>query len=205
MGNACRVIPVGIPGSCREYFDGKKKGSGALDTRGRDSGNMSQGCSLRPADWEDVDLLFSWANDTEVRKNSFSTEPIRYEEHQAWFRKKYQEKHSKIYIFCEEGQEKGMLRLDFHGNEAEISYSIAPGERRKGYGEKLILLAEKEACKTFQEMGEGIPNREAHGHRAVVRARVKKDNLASNRIFTKLGFEKCEGEYKKILDPAKSY
>ena len=51
---------------------------------------------LRVADWGDVDLLFSWANDKEVRKNSFSSEPICYEEHLAWFRKKYQERDSQI-------------------------------------------------------------------------------------------------------------
>lgn len=152
---------------------------------------------LRVADWGDVDLLFSWANDKEVRKNSFSSEPICYEEHLAWFRKKYQERDSQIYIFCEEGQEKGMLRLDFHGNEVEISYSIAPEERRKGYGEKLILLAEQEACYKFQEMGECALGRERRGQRLVIKARVKKDNLASNHIFTKLGYEKCGEEYKK--------
>lgn len=158
---------------------------------------MDKKCSLRLANWDDVDLLFSWANDKEVRKNSFSTEPIRYEEHLAWFRKKYQERDFQIYIFCEEGQAKGMLRLDFHGNEVEISYSIAPEERRKGYGEKLILLAEEEACHKFQEMREYASGRERRGQRLVIKARVKKENLASNHIFMKLGYEKCGEEYKK--------
>ena len=164
-----------------------------LDTWDRCIG--SKGCFLRKAKWEDVDLLFSWANDKEVRKNSFSTEPIDYEGHLAWFGKKYQEKNSQIYIFSEgngrENQEKGMLRLDFYEGAVEISYSIAPGERQKGYGEKLILLAEDEVRHVAQK----------EGFQAItVKACVKPQNRASNCIFTKLGYEKHGMEYRKTVN-----
>jgi RimJ/RimL family protein N-acetyltransferase len=158
----------------------------------RDRGTGSKGCFLRKAGWADVDLLFSWANDKEVRKNSFSTEPVDYEGHLAWFGKKYQGKNSQIYIFCEgngrENQEKGMLRLDFYEGTVEISYSIALGERQKGYGEKLILLAEDEVSHLAQK----------EGFQAItVKAYVKPENRASNCIFTKLGYEKHGMEYRK--------
>ncbi len=153
--------------------------------------------ALRLAGWEDVDLLFSWANEREVRRYSFSQEPIGYEEHCAWFKEKMQDKDSQIYIFCEEKQEKGMLRLDFCGNTVEISYSIAPEERQKGYGKELILLAEKEICQRFQRMKRDLPDMGQACHIVVIKARVKEGNLASNRIFTKLGYEKCKGGYEK--------
>ena len=40
---------------------------------------------LRKATIEDRDLLFQWANDPLVRKNSFSTAEIAYEEHVDWY------------------------------------------------------------------------------------------------------------------------
>ena len=40
---------------------------------------------LRKATIEDMDLLFQWANDPVVRKNSFSTAEISYEEHTKWY------------------------------------------------------------------------------------------------------------------------
>ena len=42
---------------------------------------------LRKATENDVDILFKWANDEVVRKNSFSTGQIKYEDHLAWFDK----------------------------------------------------------------------------------------------------------------------
>lgn len=36
---------------------------------------------LRDAVERDVDLLFQWANDESVRKNSFSTQDISYNDH----------------------------------------------------------------------------------------------------------------------------
>ena len=39
---------------------------------------------LRLAEMEDMDLLFTWANEEMVRKNSFSTRKITYEEHVIW-------------------------------------------------------------------------------------------------------------------------
>ena len=39
---------------------------------------------LRTADENDMDLLFQWANDPDVRKNSFHSEPISYETHKKY-------------------------------------------------------------------------------------------------------------------------
>ena len=40
---------------------------------------------LKKVEPTDVDLLYQWANDSEVRKNAFHTEPILYENHVKWF------------------------------------------------------------------------------------------------------------------------
>ena len=46
---------------------------------------MDEEIYLRLVDDKDMKLLFDWRNDEVVRKNSFSTEPIDWEEHVSWF------------------------------------------------------------------------------------------------------------------------
>ena len=53
---------------------------------------------LRKAGWGDADLLFAWANDKDVRKNSFSERQITYEEHKSWFRKKILDRDTQVYL-----------------------------------------------------------------------------------------------------------
>jgi RimJ/RimL family protein N-acetyltransferase len=156
---------------------------------------------LRKAGWGDADLLFAWANDKDVRKNSFSERQITYEEHKSWFRKKILDRDTQVYLFCQGKQEKGMLRLEDHGNCVEISYSIAAGERGKGYGQKLILLAEAEICQRFQRRrgAAGSHAGQEKPQEIAAVARVKEENLASNRIFAKLGYEKHGTEYRKRI------
>ena len=41
---------------------------------------------LRKATYEDMDLIFKWANDSAVRNNAFNQEKIEYQEHKKWFK-----------------------------------------------------------------------------------------------------------------------
>ena len=151
------------------------------DNKKHKTGKVS--CYLREAEWEDMDLLFRWANDGEVRKNSFSVKEIAYEEHVEWFKKKIGGGESQIYIFGNGEHEIGTLRLDFEGNEAVISYSIAAEYRKKGYGTVMIKLAEQK-----------VP------HRTLMKAWVKEENIASNKIFIKLGYKRDGMQYKKWIE-----
>ena len=149
---------------------------------GNEHGEGKLNCYLRKAQWEDMDMLFQWANDGEVRKNSFSMQPIANEEHIAWF-KKIRGGQSQIYIL-EDGEDKiGTLRLDFDGNEVTVSYSIAAEYRKKGYGTVLIRLAE-----------EKVPQR------TLMKAFVKQENVASNKIFQKLGYKRDGTQYVKWIE-----
>ena len=42
--------------------------------------------SLRKVNLNDVELIFKWANDPDVRNNSFNTNQIVWDEHVKWFR-----------------------------------------------------------------------------------------------------------------------
>lgn len=149
-----------------------------------------KGCYLRKAEDKDIDLLFQWANESEVRKNSFSTKPITYETHKKWFAKEKQEG-TQIYILCDGALKIGTLRLNLKENEALISYSIAREYRNRGYGTKLIMLAEQEACHIFLE--------EKQQPFVILRAQVKAENLVSGEIFLKLGYEKDGIQYRKKI------
>ncbi len=149
-------------------------------------------CFLRKAKWEDMEKLFLWANDKEVRKNSFSTAPISYEEHQSWYERNMKEENTQIYIFCDSSFEVGTLRLEFDQEGAKISYSIAPEYRGNGYGQELISLAEQEVCQWAGKRG-CLPQK------AVIKAQVKPENQASNNIFSKAGYEVHGISYQKII------
>ena len=51
----------------------------------------------------DMKLIFDWSNDDEVRKNSFSSEKIKFEDHQKWFQKKINQENYYILFFMVQG------------------------------------------------------------------------------------------------------
>lgn len=57
---------------------------------------------LRKAVKEDMDLLYRWVNDSEVRKNAFHTEEIAYDIHKTWYAKAMKDKDILQYILVKE-------------------------------------------------------------------------------------------------------
>lgn len=150
-------------------------------------------CEFKLAKIEDCDLIYSWANDPEVRKNSFDTEHIKYEDHCKWFEGKLKSSTSNIYIFYDSDVPTGQVRLDIDElkNQAIISYLIAPNKRGQGYGTRMLLALEE------------LIKAEDINITTLV-AEVKKDNFPSNNIFEKLGYSKEEVPegyfvYRKLL------
>lgn len=137
--------------------------------------------NLKLATKEDCDLLFEWANDAECRRNSFSQEKILYENHIRWFQNRLQDTGCDLFIVVEDSREVGMLRLDYHENQAVISYSVARNERKKGYGKGILQLGENYVRAHKRNIERLI-------------GEVKKENVTSMRRFEELGYEKevCE-------------
>ena len=133
------------------------------------------GC-LRLAVETDVDILFDWANEPLVRKNSFSSKTICYEEHKKWFEKLLENKNCRQYIYMYEGKEIGQARVTMNGEEAEIGYSICAKMRGQGHGSRLLQLVCRQVQQDFPKVQKIV-------------GRVKIDNLASQKAFTKAGFE----------------
>ena len=71
--------------------------------------------TLRKAKEDDCDLLYRWANDPKVRKNSFNKEKIDYEEHKKWFENKLNSDKSYMFILKDEVP-LGQIRIDIEDN-----------------------------------------------------------------------------------------
>lgn len=132
---------------------------------------------LRKAEWADVDLLFEWANDSEVRNNSFNTADIKYEEHKRWFDNCMLDKYVDIYVCCLDADPVGQIRLNYNDKTAVISYSIAKKSRGQGFGKIIIKLIEAEVIVNHPEV-------------KFLFGSVKLENIASQKIFEDNGFER---------------
>lgn len=130
---------------------------------------------LRDAIESDVDLLFEWANEEAVRKNSFSTSEIAYSDHIKWFKNILTKDNEKQYIFMYENQPAGQIRIKINEQEAEIGYSICVEKRKLGLGKEMIALL-------YQKVKQDYPNIKR------LTAKVKPDNTASQKVFSDTGY-----------------
>ena len=155
---------------------------------------MSNPINFRKAVLDDAELLFSWANDIDVRRNAFQQHEILWDEHMEWFQRKLKDEDCHIYIVYTNmtGMSErpvGQIRLDIEGSEAEIDYSVCAEMRGFGYGTQMVEGIQPLADKRIQKFT----------------AKVKTSNPASARVFEKCGFVKtadCDGyiELKKQRD-----
>jgi UDP-2,4-diacetamido-2,4,6-trideoxy-beta-L-altropyranose hydrolase len=135
----------------------------------------TEGMRLRRARADDIRLLWEWANDPEVRAASFSSAPIPWETHVAWFAEKVGQNRSLLFIAeNEQGIAFGQIRFDLKGGEAELNLSLAKEKRGIGLAVPLIEAGVREVLA-------GTECERVH-------AFVKPQNAASARAFEKAGF-----------------
>lgn len=135
--------------------------------------------NLRPVTGADAKLLFEWTNEAETRTNSFSSEPVLWENHVQWLEKKLADENCLFFIMMSEDSPVGTIRLDVEkeSKTGTISYSIDKGFRGMGLGGRMLALAEEKA-------------KEAGVHSLV--GGVKPENKASGKCFLKNGYELVE-------------
>lgn len=133
--------------------------------------------NLRKATTEDCDTIFTWANDPLTRLQSFSTEPIPYDTHVAWFNSKLEDSNSYIFVLEYENEACGTIRVDIENNEGIISYNIAPYWRGRGLGIAILKLLEEKV-----KAGEIPVN--------MLKGEVKLYNLSSQKCFEYLDYTK---------------
>ncbi|NJM65403.1 MAG: UDP-2,4-diacetamido-2,4,6-trideoxy-beta-L-altropyranose hydrolase [Acaryochloris sp. RU_4_1] len=140
---------------------------------------------LRQVHPEDCELLWKWANDSEVRAYSFSTESIPWDTHKLWFSKQLKDSSHHLFIgINKEDEPIGQVRFDTWDNEhAEISISLDCNHRGQGYGTVLINLGIEELLRQI--------------HIQAIHARIKPHNLASCKVFEKAQFKRLTEEVIK--------
>jgi len=164
---------------CRELVDGRGAQRVVAALRG---GKLR----LRPAQENDAQLLWKWANESSVRAAAFSSAPIPWEQHEAWFTRKMKDPDCRILI-AEDGQGRavGQFRIQWRtSQDADIDISVPVEFRGSGYGRWLIDL--------------GVSQVLAERQIARIHAFVKPENVASCRSvefagFKKLGEENVDG------------
>jgi RimJ/RimL family protein N-acetyltransferase len=130
---------------------------------------------LRRATGADALKLWQWRNEPGTRAASFTSDPIEYDDHVKWLETKLGDRNVFVLIAIGEGEtEIGYVRLDVHGDAAELNLSLDPAHRGRGLGTSAIQVAIEYAVGTLR-LGR-------------VTARVKPANTASIRAFRAAGF-----------------
>ncbi len=133
----------------------------------------------------DSKLIWTWRNDIQTRKMSRSQDPISWETHQEWYKKVVAESSSVVLLMgMKDDESVGMVRFDrCEEGQTEININVDPEKRGKGLGKSVLLAACSYAFIQLKL-------------RRVI-AFVKRDNLASLKIFDDAGFGlvKDTGEY----------
>ena len=135
--------------------------------------------SYRRATESDVLLYFKWANDTEVRKNSFNTKVIEYENHCNWFLSKLSSDKCFFYLFLNrQNVSVGQVRIENNGKETIVGISVDESYRGKSLSTKMLVMA------TDDYLSRCLKD--------TIIAYIKCDNNASYKSFLAAGFIKQE-------------
>ena len=144
---------------------------------------------------EDAKLLYDWRMDPAARQNSFHHEEFSFDEHLEWYHRMMDDENRVLYIMMlkDEGDDQtgipvGQIRFDFSKDktEAEISYSIAPEYRGRGFGRAILALGEE----TIREQ---YPSVQA------LTGEVLSSNKPSAALFMKLGYEQVYAEKEYVV------
>jgi len=128
---------------------------------------------IRNANLDDTDLLYSWSNNEQVRKQSFQSSKIEYNDHCKWFENKLKDDSTLIFIVETNQNPVGVVRFQIDNKLATIGVSIDEDYRGKGLGATLIEMG---VHSYFKEKDYSIL------------ASIKKQNTASIKSFKKAGF-----------------
>jgi L-amino acid N-acyltransferase YncA len=96
---------------------------------------------VRPATPADSRMIWEWANDPTTRAVSFSTDPIPWPDHAAWFERVLTDPDHLLLVGEVDGIPVGTVRFDRDGEEAEVSITVALEQRGRGLSRPMLQAA----------------------------------------------------------------
>ena len=147
---------------------------------------IEKNASLRSATKEDAELYFQWANDPDVRANSYQTADIDWNDHVKWFEDTLASSENALYLYSISEKPAGQIRLRMTEKKAVISYSVAHDFRGKGLGKWMLTHI-------------SLLMRVAHPQVRQLEGWVKKTNVASLKAFQSGGYQVAEESSDSIL------
>lgn len=143
-------------------------------------------CTVRRAIPDDALLYFQWANDPEVRANSYQTGEIRWGDHLKWFDSVITSDSWHLWLYCINDTAAAQMRLKIENNTATINYSVSEPFR----GKKLSKLLLQHAALNMSLQDPRIE---------YIEGWVKKSNIPSCRAFKSSGYLEAEETADSIL------
>jgi len=131
---------------------------------------------IRKANISDAECYYNWLNDSSVRKQSYISTFITWEQHFKWFQEKIMDPYYCFYIFQNDNKQLiGQVRLQqIDNSNSIIGVSVSNENRGKGYGSIILKMACIEYLKNYQNF--------------IINAYIKIDNASSKKIFEQSGF-----------------
>ena len=125
--------------------------------------------------------IWEWRNDPITRKMFINGDKISWEDHSSWYEKLLLDNCKKLYVGERKGIPLGVVRFDkyeINNYIYEVSINISPDFRGKGVGKKLLMGGMKKLLEEVKDC-------------KLIKAKVKKDNESSNKLFKSCGFVFC--------------
>lgn len=89
----------------------------------------------------DAQMLFEWRNDSVTRQNFVNTDMVEWPTHVKWLADSIKSPERKLFIAESRNVPVGTIRIDHLNDHAELSWTIAPEHRGKGYGVAMLRAA----------------------------------------------------------------
>ena len=130
---------------------------------------------LRAATNDDWAMLLAWRNDSGTRESSIDTGVVSEDGHRNWLAASLTNPDRHLFVVEVEGEPVGTTRLDRREDGWEISITVAPEQRGKGFGGVML-----DATTEWFDENIGEP---------VMLSTIKPSNPASLALFAKKGYE----------------
>ena len=131
---------------------------------------------VRRVEESDRRQVWEWANEPATRASSFTTDPIAWDDHVAWFDDKLRD--PSVLFFIAVGRDDdpiGQVRFERRDGEAEISVGVVPTQRGKGLGGVVVAAGTRQAFRDWPALERIV-------------GRIRPENRASIQAFDRAGY-----------------